>query len=876
MDHLADMVARTRLGNDANFLGAPATRPESDSCFMATPFDLDTARLDWEHSAMVAWVLSPPPGTDRTSVESAFRREYRLSAADLSVSAHFPEPFLVKFATAGLRDEVMRTTKRSTFKRHGLELHFRPWRCVSHAYNADLHFRVHLAVDGLSPFAWRPEVVDRIVGRRCAVQCLDEGFTSMEVTHSFGLWAWTAEPHKIPKVLWCTFANKAPGGLSSLVRVAEDRPDQWKRGVTFLVLLHVECIEDFSGAPVLDGGAAISDFRPSSRDLPEWRLGVIDGSQEGSSAVTTAPIPPLGRDQVDRERSSRNRRHADSGDTRDTGRRSQQVGSGRDRSRGDRDRSRGGTESGRDRSRGDQERSNGSQRRSQSRRGNRCDDRELRRSSRDEDDDENQRREDGGARRNSSRSHGGDRHVRAESRRAVRDRERSPRRRSQSRGDGGRRHATKGAPSLAPRLPSIIIDPRLVITPPTPQRLSDDEVTAQLEALMLSGLTAARTSSTAFLGIVSPAPSSRESTPPAPSPFSLACRRWIDGIRSAPPGLTATSYRLASPMPCFSKDAAGASQAGSTDAAIHVMLPPPPSPFALTCRDWANGIRASPPGFTAASSRLARPLLTFDASSSGVLAGLSPDADAALALAANPGLSTWGSGPTAELAPMLSSPRAASSSSHPHAVPTDWEELSGDEAWSEPAAVCVSDAVVAPMVPIDEFAQELVPENAPVADDLGVARMLDLLDAPAPATPGSDPVMALFSEPGIPILPRPLATPAATALASSDGVMSPAVSTVRRSARIGALPQMPTMDKAVRVLNRKLGVCVADEMPLALARKKFVEGFQNKMPDKAIQAISHLLKLKMSCLVRASDALVSMAGPGGTEFALSADQEALA
>ncbi|CAM0908065.1 unnamed protein product [Alopecurus aequalis] len=77
-----------------------------------------------------------------------------------------------------------------------------------------------------------PEVVDRVIGQRCAVQRLDDGFTTMEATSSFGLWAWTADPHKIPKLL------------------------------------------------------------PASRDLPKWRLGVVDGTQE--VVTPTAPIPALG------------------------------------------------------------------------------------------------------------------------------------------------------------------------------------------------------------------------------------------------------------------------------------------------------------------------------------------------------------------------------------------------------------------------------------------------------------------------------------------------------------------------------------------------------------------------------------------------------
>uniref|UniRef100_A0ACD5UP28 Uncharacterized protein n=1 Tax=Avena sativa TaxID=4498 RepID=A0ACD5UP28_AVESA len=244
----------------------PSTCPEEDGCILASSFDLDCARLDWESSALVVWVLNPPSGTDRSDVEDVFRHKFCLRSSDLAVSRHFPEEYLVKLASADLRDLVM-CTKRFTFKLNGLEVHFRPWRAISHAYNANLFYRVHLHVEGLPPYVWRPEIVNHMLSRKCAVQRLVDGFSTMEVTSSFGLWAWTSDPHRIPKILWLTFANKALGVLSTLVRVSEDRPDQLKRGITFRVLLHLDTIEDYSNAPVLDGGAGIMDLRPSSHDL---------------------------------------------------------------------------------------------------------------------------------------------------------------------------------------------------------------------------------------------------------------------------------------------------------------------------------------------------------------------------------------------------------------------------------------------------------------------------------------------------------------------------------------------------------------------------------------------------------------------------------
>ena len=64
-------------------------------------------------------------------------------------------------------------------------------------------------------------------------------------------------------------------------------------------------------------------------------------------------------------------------------------------------------------------------------------------------------------------------------------------------------------------------------------------------------------------------------------------------------------------------------------------------------------------------------------------------------------------------------------------------------------------------------------------------------------------------------------------------------------------------------------------MPLALARKQYEAVYKNALLDSTIQGLNLLLKLNMPSLVAATDALVALAGPGGTEFAPSADQEVL-
>jgi hypothetical protein len=73
-------------------------------------------------------------------------------------------------------------------------------------------------------------------------------------------------------------------------------PDQWKRGVSFRILLHIDHVGDFTGAPELDGGEPITDFRPASHSLPRCHLGTVDGMpvNSDSGSIMPAPIPALG------------------------------------------------------------------------------------------------------------------------------------------------------------------------------------------------------------------------------------------------------------------------------------------------------------------------------------------------------------------------------------------------------------------------------------------------------------------------------------------------------------------------------------------------------------------------------------------------------
>ena len=81
-------------------------------------------------------------------------------------------------------------------------------------------------------------------------------------------------------------------------------------------------------------------------------------------------------------------------------------------------------------------------------------------------------------------------------------------------------------------------------------------------------------------------------------------------------------------------------------------------------------------------------------------------------------------------------------------------------------------------------------------------------------------VQDLFTRLDAPPLPCP--APRTPVLARVE-VSTPEI---RHSARLGDKPKMHTMDKVTRVLNKKMGIQVADDAPLEQARKQFVGSFK--------------------------------------------------
>ena len=70
---------------------------------------------------------------------------------------------------------------------------------LKNALAITLLFRVKLCLDGITNLAWDAKIVERIIGRSCALETIETNLLHPAKTKMVDLWAWTTNPSLIPK-----------------------------------------------------------------------------------------------------------------------------------------------------------------------------------------------------------------------------------------------------------------------------------------------------------------------------------------------------------------------------------------------------------------------------------------------------------------------------------------------------------------------------------------------------------------------------------------------------------------------------------------------------------------------------------------------------
>ncbi|KAM3209543.1 hypothetical protein ACQJBY_063929 [Aegilops geniculata] len=266
-------------------LGAPESRPEEDTCIIAATFDIDRDRRTWEQTAAIAWAVDAPRRLAPAVVEWLLRDRLRLQRGDVAVSSHYPEEFLLKFESKELCTAAL--DKGRLRMGDGTRVFIKPWRPLAHALGAAMPFRARLILDGVPAYVWTHSIVERVIGRTCALDVMDERSISMSDTRDIGLWAWTTNPSRIQKVVWLTFTSRAPAGVTISAR----QPARCLRGATFRVIVHLLRVEDYTSAPLdaeTQDGQHVA-YSPPTSVFPPCHRGTIDSHAPVSTDDVVIP-----------------------------------------------------------------------------------------------------------------------------------------------------------------------------------------------------------------------------------------------------------------------------------------------------------------------------------------------------------------------------------------------------------------------------------------------------------------------------------------------------------------------------------------------------------------------------------------------------------
>ncbi|RLN12941.1 hypothetical protein C2845_PM09G13030 [Panicum miliaceum] len=269
-------------------LGDPNTRPEEETIFVPNSFDLERDARDWEECTLVPWAMHLPRGAGARDIEALLLHDLHLRRGNVYVTVHQPEPFLIRFENSAHCAEARR---RGRFTGNGIEIHLRRWRNLSRALGMRIFFRVRLYLDGIPEHAWTPDIVERVIGHRCALQCINTDQPTD--TRHIDLWAWTANPSDIPKRVWLVFTHR-PTDKSSVVVVTREQEllERWQQCLRFEVFLHIGVVEDYTAASH-DLHGAVSNpeaFKPIRRPY-FWRYGLLDGAPAEATSRFPARLP---------------------------------------------------------------------------------------------------------------------------------------------------------------------------------------------------------------------------------------------------------------------------------------------------------------------------------------------------------------------------------------------------------------------------------------------------------------------------------------------------------------------------------------------------------------------------------------------------------
>jgi len=184
--------------------GDPHARPELAVCAISATGAIKRKRESIIGKTAVCWLSSNSHESEPHHVVDALNEQLRISRHEIKVVKHYPEQYLVFFTDSrAFQCAVNHHGVRS----RGRTFNFEPWTERRHAVEKQLEFRVRLCIEGLPAHAWSEEVAAKIIGQHCAIHYVERQSLRQDRTRTYDLWAWSANPSKIPKIVLLTLTD---------------------------------------------------------------------------------------------------------------------------------------------------------------------------------------------------------------------------------------------------------------------------------------------------------------------------------------------------------------------------------------------------------------------------------------------------------------------------------------------------------------------------------------------------------------------------------------------------------------------------------------------------------------------------------------------
>ncbi|CAN6222634.1 unnamed protein product [Urochloa humidicola] len=263
----------------ATYPGDPRARPELAVCAISATGSIKRKRESIIGRTAVCLLSSNSRDSRPHHIVDALNEQLRISRHEVRVIKHYPEQYLVFFNDS-------RAYHRAVSYRHGVRnrgrtFNFEPWTERRNAVEKQLEFRVRLRIEGMPPHAWSEEVAAKVIGQHCAIHYVEGPSRRQDCTRTYDLWAWSANPSKIPKKVLLTITDPDREIVTDEdMELYHDPPRGFKGAFDYKLHIHLDVVEDLSFFAGKGGGDG-HNRKPRREFL--WNYGAPDSFGERRS-----------------------------------------------------------------------------------------------------------------------------------------------------------------------------------------------------------------------------------------------------------------------------------------------------------------------------------------------------------------------------------------------------------------------------------------------------------------------------------------------------------------------------------------------------------------------------------------------------------------